>query len=235
MRPARSPSPGSSPGKGGIDMRLTLNVARFDPQTDDKPYCRAYAVDWERHETVLDLLIKTRRQDPSLAFRRSCRSGICGSCAMQIGGRSRLACQTLVREIAVDGGSLDINPLPGFRQLRDLVVDMDPFFDALKRVLPWIITVPNHNGLISPEDSARIEPPATCILCGVCDAEVPHTCAATPAALVKNVRLAVDPRDALGGERMRIAGLTGEGLKAFRELLVSACPKGIRLPLVAVE
>ncbi len=216
-------------------MRLTLNIARFDPQTDEKPYCRDYPVDWERHETVLDMLLKARQQDPSLAFRRSCRSGICGSCAMRIGGRSRLACQTLVREAAGDGGVLSIEPLPGFRQLRDLVVDLDPFFEALKRVLPWVITVPHHDGLISPEDAARIEPPATCILCGVCDAEMHPEGRATPAALVKNVRLAVDPRDALRGERMKITGLTEAGMHTFRELLVSVCPKGIKLPIVALE
>lgn len=216
-------------------MRLTLNILRFDPHIDDKPSCSEYAVDWEQHETVLDLLMRARLQDPSLAFRRSCRSGICGSCGMQIGGRSRLACQTLVRDVAGDGGSLSIAPLPGFRQLRDLVVDMDPFFDALTRVLPWVITGDHHDGLISPEVSARIEPPATCILCGVCDAEMHPGGRVTPAALVKNVRLAVDPRDALGRERMKIAGLTEAGLQTFRELLVSVCPKGIKLPPVVLE
>ncbi|MFH0945581.1 MAG: succinate dehydrogenase/fumarate reductase iron-sulfur subunit, partial [Planctomycetota bacterium] len=125
--------------------------------------------------------------------------------------------------------------LPGFRQLKDLVADMDPFFEALKRVLPWVITVPHHNGLIFPEDAERIESPATCILCGVCDAEVRQSGAVTPAALVKNLRLAVDPRDALGLHRMRITGLTEEGLHTFRELLPSVCPKGIKLPLVALE
>ena len=216
-------------------MRLTLSIIRFDPQIDDTPYCREYPVDWERHETVLDLLIKARVLDPSLAYRRSCRSGICGSCAMSIADRSRLACQTLVREVAKDGGSLSIKPLPGFRQLKDLVVDMDPFFDALNRVLPWVVTMPHHNGLIAPADAARIESPATCILCGVCDAEAPQTGAVPPAALVKNLRLAVDPRDALGLDRMMITGLTAEGLRSFRELLHSVCPKGIRLPSVAVE
>ncbi len=216
-------------------MRLTLSITRFDPQTDTEPSCREYPVDWERHETVLDLLLKARQQDPSLAFRRSCRSGICGSCAMHIGDRSRLACQALVREVAEDGGGLSIKPLPGFRQLKDLVVDMDPFFTGLTRVLPWVSPVEHHNGLISPEDSARIESPATCILCGVCDAEAPQTGAVTPTALVKNLRLAVDPRDALGLQRMKITGLTEEGLRTFRELLPSICPKGIKLPLVAVE
>lgn len=216
-------------------MRLTLEICRFDPQTDNQPCDREYTVDWERHETVLDLLLKARVQDPFLSFRRSCRSGICGSCAVQIGDRSRLACQTLIREAAGDGGRLSIKPLPGFRQLKDLVVDMDPFFDALKQVLPWVVAVPNHSGRISPEESERIEPPATCILCGVCDADVPRSGAVTPAALVKSVRLAVDPRDALGIERMKITGLTREGLHAFRELLPSVCPKGIKLPPVALE
>ncbi len=216
-------------------MRLTLSITRFDPQTDATPSCREYPVDWERHETVLDLLMKARLQDPSLAYRRSCRSGICGSCAMHIGDRSRLACQTLVREVAKDGDGLSIKPLPGFRQLKDLVVDMDPFFNVLSRVLPWVITVPHDNGLICPEDAARIESPATCILCGVCDAELPQSGTVTPAALVKNLRLAVDPRDALGLQRMKITGLTQEGLRTFRELLPSLCPKGIKLPSVALE
>ena len=235
MKPVRSPSPGSSLRKGGIDMRLTLSVTRFDPQTDAEPYRRGYPIDWERHETVLDLLLQARRLDPSLAFRRSCRSGICGSCAMHIGDHSRLACQTLVREVTQDGGSLSIEPLPGFRQIKDLVVDMDPFFAALTRVLPWVIPGEHHNGLISPEDAEPIESPATCILCGVCDAEAPQTGAVLPAALVKNLRLAVDPRDALGLQRMKIAGLTEEGLHTFRELLPSLCPKGIKLPVVAME
>ncbi len=216
-------------------MRLTLSITRFDPQIDAAPSCREYPVDWERHETVLDLLMRARLQDPSLAYRRSCRSGICGSCAMFIGDRSRLACQTLVREAAADGGVLNIRPLPGFRQLKDLVVDMDPFFDALRRVLPWVIAVPHHSGLISPEDAARIESPATCILCGVCDAEIARSGTDTPAGLVKNLRLAVDPRDALGVQRMKITGLTGEGLHTFRELLPAICPKGIKLPSVALE
>lgn len=216
-------------------MRITLRINRFDPQIDNKPYDRGYTVNWERHETVLDLLLKARREDPSLAFRRSCRSSICGSCAMVIAGRSRLACHTLVREVAEEGGALTIGPLDGFRQLKDLVVDMDPFFDALKRVLPWVITMPQHNGLVAPEDSERIEPPATCILCGVCDAEIPLSGNVTPAALVKNVRLAVDPRDVLGSSRMKIAGLTEEGLQTFRELLPSVCPKGIHPPVVAIE
>ena len=216
-------------------MRLTLNISRFEPQTDTTPYTQTYDVEWAQHETVLDLLLRVRFQDPTLAFRRSCRSSICGSCAMYIKDRSRLACQTLVRDVAGDGETLIIKPLPGFRQLKDLVVDMDSFFEALKMVLPWVMTKPQHNGLVPDEASRRIEAPATCILCGVCDAEIKTSTSVTPAALVKNVRLAVDPRDALGTERMKITGLTEDGLLSFREVLASICPKGIGLPPVVAE
>lgn len=216
-------------------MQLTMNIARFDPQTDTGMCFREYTVQWEQHETVLDLLLKAWHQDPSLAFRRSCRSSICGSCAMFIQDRSRLACQTLVRDLACDGGRLIIKPLPGFRQLKDLVVDLEPFFEALKQVLPRVLTVTHHDGHVSPEASRRIEAPATCILCGICDADIRESGNVTPTGLVKTLRLAVDPRDALGMHRLKIAGLTEEGLRSFQEVLVSVCPKGIELPQVALE
>ena len=213
-------------------MQLTLNIARFNPLTDTASYLKEYTVDWEQHETVLDLLMKAWQQDPSLSFRRSCRSSICGSCAMFIEDGPRLACQTLVRELCKDGGSLTLKPLPGFRQLKDLVVDLDPFFEALKQVLPWVLTIPEHNGLVAPEASQSIEGPATCILCGICDAAIPVKSGVRPAAQVKNLRIAVDPRDALGLQRIKITGLTGEGLNTFRQLLVQVCPKQIEIPVV---
>lgn len=216
-------------------MQLTLNIARFNPEVDTGMYFREYVVEWDQHETVLDLLLRTWQQDPTLSFRRSCRSTICGSCAMFIKDRSRLACQTLVRDVAGDGDRLTIKPLPGFRQLKDLVVDLDPFFEALKQVLPWVMTLPRHDGRVSPGDAQRMEAPATCILCGICNADIKESGDVTPAALVKNVRLAVDPRDALGTDRLRITGLTGEGLNSFREVLASVCPKGIKLPVVTME
>ncbi len=216
-------------------MRLTLRVARYDPGADVDIRMQKYLVEWERQETVLDVLFKAWQQDPTLAFRRSCRSGICGSCAMFIQDGPRLACQTLVGDLAGDGGELTLRPLPGFRPLKDLVVDLDPFFDALKQVIPWVLTVPGHDGRVAPEDSRRIEGPATCILCGICDAGIDSGGNVRPAALVKNVRLAVDPRDALGAQRMKVTGLTEEGLQTFRQLLARICPKGIELPAVALE
>lgn len=216
-------------------MQITLKIARFNPLTDTEMYFNEYKVAWEKHETVLDLLFKAWEQDPSISFRRSCRSTICGSCAMFIEDGPRLACQTLVKDLAGDGGMLTLKPLPGFRQLKDLVVDLEPFFGALKQVLPWMLTVPGHNGLVSPEEARQAESPATCILCAICDAGIESSGDVSPVALVKNVRMAVDPRDSLGAQRMKIAGLTGESLQTFQVLLAQICPKKIEIPTVAQE
>lgn len=216
-------------------MRLTLSINRFDPLTDSRSYLQDYQLSWEQHETVLDVLFKAWHQDPSIAFRRSCRSSICGSCAMSIQEKPRLACQTLVGDLIRDGGSLTLGPLPGFRQIKDLVVDLDPFFEALKQVIPWVLTLPGHDGRVDPADARRVESPATCILCGVCDAGLDPVGGVKPAALVKNLRLAADPRDALGPGRLKIAGLTDQGLQAFRDLLAQICPKRIEVPTVALE
>ncbi|MFZ5650050.1 MAG: succinate dehydrogenase/fumarate reductase iron-sulfur subunit [Bacillota bacterium] len=216
-------------------MRITLSIARFNPKTDNETHLKDYVVEWEQHESVLDLVLKVWQQDPGLSFRRSCRSTICGSCAMFIEDRPRLACQTLVKDLAADGGSLTLKPLPGFRQLKDLVVDLEPFFEALKRVIPWMLTIPGHKGLVSPEAARQAESPATCILCSVCDAGTGSRGNVTPAALVKNMRMAVDPRDALGNQRLKIAGLSAEGLQTFSELLANICPKKIEIPVVAQE
>jgi len=147
----------------------------------------------------------------------------------------RLACQTLVGDLAADGGRVTLKPLPGFRHLKDLVVDLDPFFEGLKQVIPWVVTKPGHDGLVSPEAARRAESPATCILCGICDSGIPSGPGVSPAAMVKNLRLAVDPRDSLGPRRIEITGLTGEGLEIFRQLLAQVCPKKIEVPTVALE
>jgi len=115
------------------------------------------------------------------------------------------------------------------------VVDLEPFFGALKKVLPWILTVPGHSGLVSPDQARQAESPATCILCAICDSDIKSIGEVSPAALVKNLRLAVDPRDSLGSQRMKITGLNGEGLQTFQMLLARICPKKIEIPTVAQE
>lgn len=216
-------------------MKATLSISRFNPITDCAGYLKDYQLTLEPHETVLDALFKAWELDPGLSFRRSCRSSICGSCAMAIQGRPRLACQTLASELTGEGGAIVLGPLPGFRRIKDLVVDLDPFFEALKGVIPWLLTRPDHNGLVDPQEAHRVESPATCILCAICDAGIDPGGGVSPAALVKNTRLAMDPRDVLGADRLKFTGLTGDGLKSFRELLAGICPKKIELPGPAPE
>ena len=148
---------------------------------------------------------------------------------MRINGRPALACQTLIQKAAPGGGRIVIEPLPHFRQLKDLVVDLEPFFESLKTVVPWLILREDYDGRMAPEVARRLEGPATCILCGICDADLDDTGNVKPAALVKAMRLAQDPRDGLGRHRLRLLQTPPEVLKLFIRELPDQCPKGINL------
>jgi succinate dehydrogenase / fumarate reductase iron-sulfur subunit len=119
-------------------MMVALNICRFDPEVDRERYIQKFEVELESHRTVLDALLCAREQDPSLSFRRSCRSAICGSCAVWLDSRPVLACHTLIRDVAGGTGMITVEPLPHFRQIKDLVVDLEPFFESLKVVVPWV-------------------------------------------------------------------------------------------------
>ncbi len=137
-------------------MQVDLRIKCFDPERDEKPHWEDYRVDVEPTDRVLDALHQVRwYQDGSLAFRRSCAHGVCGSDAMVVNGHNRLACVLLVRDV---GPRITVEPLRGLPVLKDLVVDMDAFFAQYRKVLPWL-----HNDddpgdterLQSPEDRAR--------------------------------------------------------------------------------
>jgi succinate dehydrogenase / fumarate reductase iron-sulfur subunit len=211
-------------------MNVVLNICRFNPGVDVKPYFQEFTVLVEEHNTVLDALLQVWQQDPGLSFRRSCRSAICGSCALCINGRPGLACQTLIRNAITEGGRITLEPLPHFRQLKDLVVDLDPFFESLKAVVPWVVIRDNHDGRMAPEMARKLESPATCILCGVCHAAMDDPGEVKPAAVVKGLRLALDPRDALGAARLQLMKVPRDILKLFIKDLPDRCPKGITLP-----
>jgi succinate dehydrogenase / fumarate reductase iron-sulfur subunit len=170
----------------------------------------------EEQRMVLDVLLEIRDlQDGSLAFRHSCRSGIGGSCAMMINGRPKLACQTKLAEVAKDG-LIRLEPMAGFRVLRDLIVDIDPFLESLKAIVPWLVLRPNHNGRMSPEALAEIEAMGICILCGAC--EVGETQAGTGlAALAKTYR----------SERIKVAVDLGLLKWPPYQGFAAKCPKGI--------
>src|SRR5438270_5691730 len=118
-------------------MQTELRILRYDPERDKRPHEQSYRVESEPMDRVLDLLHKVKwEQDGTLTFRRSCAHGVCGSDAMLINGRNRLACKLLIREV---GTRLQIEPMRGFNVIKDLVVDMDPFFAKFRDVKPFLI------------------------------------------------------------------------------------------------
>ncbi len=213
-----------------IDIELT--VTRFDPDHDTAPHPQVYAMRVRENQTILDVLLDLAAEhDPGLAFRRACRSGICGACGLLVNGQPRLACETLVSQVS-DGGAIALSPLPHFRVMKDLVVDIDQFLDSLRGVVPWLVLDPAYDGRMRHADVQRLEKSTECILCGICQAEGSVAegdprARLNPAAAVKAFRLGFDPRDVLGTERAKLArdlGLLERPIDREGKL---ACPKHI--------
>jgi len=190
-------------------MRLTVKIKRFDPDRDRKPYWARYELDMDPADRVLDALQEIQwRHDPSLALRRSCAHGVCGSDAMLINGVNHLACKVLVKDVAP---MVTVEPLPAFRVLKDLVVDMEPFFDAHRSIHPYLINddpPPRTERLQSPEERELFDDTTKCILCACCTSSCPVYWATRqyvgPAAIVNAHRFIFDSRDQGAGERLDI-------------------------------
>src|SRR5690554_1163558 len=158
-------------------MQVTLRIKRYNPETDQKPHFEEYDVEVEGTDRVLDALNEIKwYQDGTLTFRRSCAHGICGSDAMRINGRNRLACKELVRDY---GTTITIEPMLGFRVIKDLVVDMEDFFASYRSIQPYLINdEPIGAGkerLQSPEERAIYDDTTKCIMCGACTTACPIT------------------------------------------------------------
>ncbi|MBC8205435.1 succinate dehydrogenase iron-sulfur subunit [bacterium] len=195
---------------------------------------QCYKVDVRPGWTVLDALHEIKwNQDGTLTFRRSCRHGICGSCAMQINGLNALACETQIKDLKRK--PIVVDPLPGFKVIKDLAVDMDPFFELLERVKPYLINdalPPAKERIQSPEDFAKISSAINCILCSACTSSCPSYWADKsylgPAALLKAYRYIFDTRDQ--GSEERINALDNQhGLWRCHTIIncVDACPKDL--------
>ena len=213
-------------------INIKLTVTRFDPEHDVAPYTQGYDMEVRENQTILDVLLDlVAYHDPGVAFRRACRSGICGACSMLINGEPKLACETLVSEV-VDGKEIAVAPLPHFRVMKDLVVDIDRFLESLRGVVPWLVLDPTYDGKMEHDRVQRLEKSSECILCGICQADetVPEgdpQAQLNPAAAVKAFRLGFDPRDILGEERAKLArdlGLLDRPLDPDGRL---GCPKHI--------
>lgn len=191
-------------------MQITLRIFRFNPEQDKKAHYETYQVDAIPTDRVLDLLEHVKGYfDGTLSFRRSCAHGMCGSDALRINGVNRLACKTLVQDVKSD--KITVEPLLGLRVIKDLIVDMEHFFENYRSVMPYFVNdepAPKQERLQSPEQRERFDDTTKCILCAACTTSCPSFWAndnyVGPAAIVNAHRFIFDSRDRMAGERLKI-------------------------------
>jgi succinate dehydrogenase / fumarate reductase iron-sulfur subunit len=216
-------------------VEVKLRIKRFNPEVDRRPHWETYTVDVDESDRVLDALHQVKwHQDGTLSFRRSCAHGVCGSDAMVINGKNRLACVLLVRDV---GSEITIEPIRGLPVVKDLVVDMEPFFEGYRSVLPVLIAHDEPGArerVQSPGERARFDDTTKCILCAACTTSCPVYWAndtyVGPAAIVNAHRFIFDSRDEAAGERLDI--LTERtGVWGCRTAFncTDACPRGIKV------
>ncbi len=215
--------------------QFDLTVQRFDPSKDEKPYWADYTVEVEESGRVLDALHYIKWYiDGSLALRRSCAHGICGSDAMMINGHNRLACKVLCRDL---DQPIKVEPIQGLKVEKDLIVDMETFFAGYAAVKPWLInrsSEPTTERLQSPEQRDRYEDTTKCILCAACTTACPIFWGDDeyigPAAIVNAHRFIYDSRDDAAHERLEILS-SREGAFRCRTTFncTDACPRGIKV------
>ena len=213
-----------------------VNIYRYDPEKDENPKLDSYIVDMDNcGPMVLDVLLKVKDEiDSSITFRRSCREGICGSCAMNIDGTNTLACTKAVDEVK---GDINIYPLPHMPVVKDLVPDLTHFYAQLASVKPWMQTVtsasPNKERLQSPEDRAKLDGLYECILCACCSTSCPSYWWNSdkylgPAILLQAYRWIADSRDEFTGDRL---DELEDPFKLYRCHTImncaKTCPKGL--------
>jgi len=194
-------------------MKITLNIQRYNPDTDESPYVQSYAVEVTPTERLLDALMQIKRfQDGSLGFRKSCAHGVCGSDAMRINGKDGLACKTLIKEVAEkDGDVVTVEPLRYMTVLRDLIVDQADFFKKYRSVSPFLINdepVVEKERLQSQEERLRFDDTTNCILCASCYSACPilkdNQRFLGPAAIAQSFRFNEDTRDRGFGIRLPV-------------------------------
>jgi succinate dehydrogenase / fumarate reductase iron-sulfur subunit len=216
---------------------ITLKIRRFNPEVDPEPHWESYQVSVHETDKLLDALHKVKwEQDGTLTFRRSCAHGVCGSDAMRINGRNRLACKSLVKDLN-PAQPITVEAIKGLPLQKDLVVDMEPFFDAYRDVMPFLITTgqePTRERLQSQEDRDRFDDTTKCILCAACTTSCPVFWTDGqyfgPAAIVNAHRFIFDSRDEGAATRLEILN-EKEGVWRCRTTFncTDACPRGIEV------
>jgi succinate dehydrogenase / fumarate reductase, iron-sulfur subunit len=224
------------PAAAGAGRVKTFKIYRFDPDSGQKPRVDRYEVDLDRcGPMVLDALLKIKNElDPTLTFRRSCREGICGSCAMNIDGKNTLACTKSIADVK---GNVNLFPLPHMPVVKDLVPDLTNFYAQYAAVQPWLQTrtpaPPDRERLQSKEEQEKIDRPSACILCACCSTSCPSYWwnpdrYLGPAALLAAYRWIIDSRDDATGERL---DFLDDSFRLYRchtiMNCVEACPKDL--------
>jgi succinate dehydrogenase iron-sulfur subunit len=217
-------------------MQVILKIFRFNPEKDKKPHYETYKVEADPTDRVLDLLEYVKWHfDGTLSFRRSCAHGICGSDAMRVNGRNYLACKVLVKDM--HSNKITVEPILGLRVIKDMIVDMEPFFEHYRSVLPYFVNndpPPATERLQSPEQRERFDDTTKCILCAACTTSCPSFWASDsyvgPAAIVTAHRFIFDSRDQAATERLNILN---DQFGVFRCHTIfnctEACPREIQI------
>jgi succinate dehydrogenase / fumarate reductase, iron-sulfur subunit len=223
-------------------MQVELGILRYDPERDSAPHWENYRVDSEPMDRILDLLHKIKyEQDGTLTFRRSCAHGVCGSDAMLINGRNRLACKVRVDQLGKR--RITVAPLPGLPVVKDLIVDMEDFFAKYRSVQPFLVNegpAPERERRQSPQQRAKYDDTTKCILCAACTSSCPSFWAQDsyvgPAAIVNAHRFIFDSRDEGADERLEILA-DKDGVWRCRTIFncVDACPRGINITQAILE
>ncbi len=220
-------------------MKVTLKVFRFNAETDYLPHYDTIEMEIDEKDVVLDVLNRIKwEHDGSFSYRRSCRHGICGSCAVKVNGRSTLACkERMVDMIELFGSELTIEPVSKKRVIKDMIVDKSDFWQKYAAVKPWLEAEidehPKQENLIPPKEAEKLEEADYCIQCGCCYYACPvievNEEYLGPAAFEKAYRFTADVRDHAKKERLEIVDKLGQGVwdcvKCFE--CAEACPKEI--------
>jgi succinate dehydrogenase / fumarate reductase iron-sulfur subunit len=240
-----APSQGN-PHSAGLDaaesgkvelITVTVRIRRFNPEEHPDAVWVDYQLTVDPKIRVLDAINTIKwEQDGTLTYRRSCAHGVCGSDAMRINGKNRLACKTLIKDVNPEK-PITIEPIKGLTVLKDLVVDMDPFFQAYRDVMPFLITTgnePTRERIQSEEDVQRFEDTTKCILCAACTTSCPvfwnDGQYFGPAAIVNAHRFIFDSRDEGAAQRLEILN-DRDGVWRCRTTFncTDACPRGIEV------
>ncbi len=213
---------------------MKFRLYRYNPESGEPPFMQDVELDIDPvGAMLLDALIAIKAQDETLSLRRSCREGVCGSDAVNVNGRNRLACITPLGELKEP---VEVRPLPGLPVIRDLVVDMEPFFRQYRSIKPWLVNddpQPEVERLQSPEERARLDGLYECILCGCCTTACPSfwwnpETFVGPAGLLQAYRFLADSRDEAASARLDHLE-DPYRLYRCRGILncVDICPKGL--------